>query len=81
MRARGVGLQVTPLFASTARPLGGLGLAPAQLAVPLAISGAALVVSAFGHACCTCWERNERGRHSCAAVVPCPWQQPGLSTI
>lgn len=39
--------QVTPLFASTPPALGGLGLSPAQLAVPLAVSGVALVASAF----------------------------------
>lgn len=72
VQARGVSVQVTPLFASTARPLGGLGLAPAQLAVPLAISGAALVVSAFGRACCTRWAQNESGRHSCTALFPVP---------
>ena len=38
---------MTPLFASTPPALGGLGLSPAQLAVPLAVSGVALVASAF----------------------------------
>ena len=38
---------MTPLIASTPPALGGLGLSPAQLAVPLAVSGVALVASAF----------------------------------
>ncbi|KAK9846301.1 hypothetical protein WJX81_001226 [Elliptochloris bilobata] len=40
--------ELTPLLASTPPSLGGLGLSPSQLAVPLAVSGIALVASAVG---------------------------------